>query len=232
MSSAREKIIVRTSIIGILANIILASLKALIGILANSIAIITDAINNLSDALSSIITIIGTKLAGKPPDRNHPYGYGRIEYITSLIVSSIVLYAGITALIESAKKFFYPEAPNYQPLTIIILIIGIIIKLVLGLYVKNVIAGGKKLVVVCSFPEDHTVFIPELADSFDPVAFYQKNLLTKVKNFSAGFYISHDSIFMYNNKAGIVIRPGRTCSDHSLLIDCHYSRVIDSQELI
>ena len=59
-----------------------------------------------------------------------------------------------------------------------------------------------------------------------------KNLLTKVKNFSAGFYISHDSIFMYNNKAGIVIRPGRTCSDHSLLIDCHYSRVIDSQELI
>ena len=137
MSSAREKIIVRTSIIGILANVILASLKALIGILANSIAIITDAINNLSDALSSIITIIGTKLAGKPPDRNHPYGYGRIEYITSLIVSSIVLYAGITALIESAKKFFYPETPNYQPLTIIILIIGIIIKLVLGLYVKN-----------------------------------------------------------------------------------------------
>jgi len=60
----------------------------------------------------------------------------------------------------------------------------------------------------------------------------QQNLLTKVKNFSAGFYISPDSIFMYNNKAGIVIRLGRTCSDHSLLIDCHYSRVIDSQELI
>ena len=63
-------------------------------------------------------------------------------------------------------------------------------------------------------------------------SFRKQNLLTKVKNFSAGFYISHDSIFMYNNKAGIVIRLGRTCSDHSLLIDCHYSRVIDSQELI
>ena len=89
----------------------------------NSIAIISDAVNNLSDALSSIITIVGTKLAGKAPDKKHPYGYGRIEYMTSLIVSGIVLYAGITALIESVKKIIHPETPNYTWITLTILII-------------------------------------------------------------------------------------------------------------
>ena len=91
MANKRSKVIVRTSIISILANLVLVGFKAVIGLLANSIAIITDAVNNLSDALSSIITIIGTKLAGKAPDEKHPYGYGRIEYATSLIVSVIVL---------------------------------------------------------------------------------------------------------------------------------------------
>ena len=137
MKTTREKIVIQTSIIGIAANIVLAGLKAAIGILSNSIAIISDAVNNLSDALSSIITIIGTKLANKAPDRNHPYGHGRIEYITALIVSGIVFYAGITALVESTKKIIQPDTPNYQPLTLIILIVGIIIKLALGLYVKR-----------------------------------------------------------------------------------------------
>ena len=79
----REKEIVKTSIISIIANIFLSIAKAVIGILSSSIAIITDAINNLSDGLSSLITIIGTKLASKKPDKKHPYGYGRIEYITT-----------------------------------------------------------------------------------------------------------------------------------------------------
>ena len=134
----REKIVVRTSVISILSNILLASFKAVIGILSNSIAIISDAINNLSDALSSIITIVGTKLAGKSPDRKHPYGYGRIEYMTSLIVSAIVLYAGITALVESVKKIISPVVTEYSVLTILILVIAIIVKCSLGLYVKTV----------------------------------------------------------------------------------------------
>ena len=112
MKDNREKIVVRTSIISIVSNIILAGFKAFIGFLANSIAIISDAVNNLSDALSSIITIVGTKLAGKAPDKKHPYGYGRIEYMTSLIVSAIVLYAGITALVESIKKIIHPETKD------------------------------------------------------------------------------------------------------------------------
>ena len=142
MKNNREKIVVRTSIISIISNILLAGFKAFVGFLSNSIAIISDAVNNLSDALSSIITIVGTKLAGKAPDRNHPYGHGRIEYMTSLVVSAIVLYAGITALIESIKKIINPEVPDYSTITLIILIAGIIVKFILGIYVKKT---GKKV---------------------------------------------------------------------------------------
>lgn len=137
MKDSREKIVIKTSIISIVSNILLASFKAFVGLLANSIAIISDAINNLSDALSSIITIIGTKLAGKAPDREHPYGHGRIEYITSLIVSAIVLYAGITAGIESVKKIIHPEEINYSMITLIVIIAAIIVKFSLGIYVKQ-----------------------------------------------------------------------------------------------
>ena len=87
MKNKREKVVIKSSIISIISNILLAGFKAFVGVLANSIAIISDAVNNLSDALSSIITIIGTKLAGRAPNKKHPYGYGRIEYMTSLILS-------------------------------------------------------------------------------------------------------------------------------------------------
>ena len=137
MKDNREKAVIITSIISIISNIILAGFKAFVGLLANSIAIISDAVNNLSDALSSIITIVGTKLAGKAPDKKHPYGYGRIEYMTSLIVSAIVLYAGLTALVESVKKIIHPETPDYSTITLIILIAGIIVKFALGIYVKK-----------------------------------------------------------------------------------------------
>lgn len=137
MKNNREKIVVRTSIISIVSNIVLAGFKAFVGLLSNSIAIVSDAINNLSDALSSIITIVGTKLAGKAPDKRHPYGYGRIEYMTSLVVSGIVLYAGITAIVESVKKIIHPETPDYSLITLVILIAGIVVKFVLGMYVKK-----------------------------------------------------------------------------------------------
>lgn len=137
MKDNREKAVIKTSIISIISNIVLAGFKAFVGLLANSIAIISDAVNNLSDALSSIITIVGTKLAGKAPDKEHPYGHGRIEYMTSFIVSAIVLYAGITALVESIKKIIHPEVADYSIITLIILIAGIIVKFILGIYVKK-----------------------------------------------------------------------------------------------
>lgn len=91
----REKSIVKVSVISIVANFLLAGFKAAVGFFANSIAVILDAVNNLSDALSSVVTIIGAKLGAKLPDKKHPMGYGRIEYISSMVVAAIVLYAGI-----------------------------------------------------------------------------------------------------------------------------------------
>ena len=134
----REKIIVRTSIIGIVANVFLASFKAVIGLLTNSIAIVLDAVNNFSDALSSVITIIGTKLAGKRPDKRHPMGHGRVEYLTAMIISVIVLYAGVTSLVESVKKIINPETPDYTSWSLIIVAVAVVVKILLGRYVKSV----------------------------------------------------------------------------------------------
>lgn len=108
----REAQIVRTSIVGIVANVFLAAFKAAIGVISGSIAITLDAVNNLSDAASSAITIVGTKLAGRPADKKHPFGYGRIEYMTAMVISVIVLYAGVTSLTESVQKILHPSAPS------------------------------------------------------------------------------------------------------------------------
>ena len=111
---SRERIIVQTSIIGIIANVFLAGFKAVIGLMTHSIAIVLDAVNNISDAGSSLITIIGTKLAGREPDKKHPFGYGRIEYLSAMIISVIVLYAGVTSFVESVKQIIHPETPEYN----------------------------------------------------------------------------------------------------------------------
>ncbi len=134
----REKKIIRTSVIGILANVLLAAFKAVMGIMSNSIAITLDAVNNISDAASSVITIIGTKLAGRAPDKKHPFGYGRIEYLSAMIISVIVLYAGISSLTESVKKIIHPETPDYSSVILIIVAVAVIVKIVLGRHVKSV----------------------------------------------------------------------------------------------
>lgn len=136
-AAGREQIIVKTSLVGVVTNVILAVFKVLVGWLANSIAVILDGVNNLSDALSSVVTIIGAKLASQKPDKEHPLGHGRIEYISSMVVCAIVLYAGVTALIESVKKIFYPENVSYSVLTLVVLAVAIVAKLVLGKYVKT-----------------------------------------------------------------------------------------------
>lgn len=138
----RQKTIVRTSFIGIGANVLLAAFKAFVGLLSHSIAVILDAVNNLSDALSSVITIIGAKLGAKQPNKKHPLGYGRVEYISSMLVAAIVLYAGITSLVESVKKIIHPEKADYGALALVIIAVAIVVKLILGAYVK---AQGKKV---------------------------------------------------------------------------------------
>lgn len=137
----REKQVIKTSIIGISANLFLVLFKAIIGILSNSIAIILDAVNNLTDAISSIITIIGTKIAIKKPDKKHPFGHGRVEHLSAMIIAVIVSYAGLTSLIESVKKIMKPTTPKYTTISLIIIIVCIFVKIFLGLYFKKI---GKK----------------------------------------------------------------------------------------
>jgi cation diffusion facilitator family transporter len=135
---SRERIIIKTSIIGIIANVLLAGFKAVIGLMTNSIAIVLDAVNNISDAGSSLITIIGTKLAGREPDKKHPFGYGRIEYLSAMIISVIVLYAGITSFVESVKQIVHPETPDYNAVSLVIVAVAVAVKIILGRYVKSV----------------------------------------------------------------------------------------------
>ncbi len=133
----RSKQIIRTSVVGIVANVLLAGFKALVGLLAHSVAIVLDAVNNLSDALSSVITIIGTKLSVRPADRKHPFGYGRVEYFTAIIIAVIVLTTGITSLVESVKKIINPTQPDYTTVTLIVIVVAILAKLGLGWYVRR-----------------------------------------------------------------------------------------------
>ena len=133
----RSRTIIRTSLIGVMANLALSGFKAMVGILSHSIAIIMDAVNNLSDALSSVITIIGTKLSGKAPDREHPFGHGRIEYLSAFLIAALVLYAGIAALVESVRKILHPVLPDYTVPGLIIIAVAVIVKLLLGRYVRK-----------------------------------------------------------------------------------------------
>jgi len=138
----RSQKIVRTSIFGILANLGLVAIKAIVGLFANSIAIIMDAINNLSDALSSVITIVGTKLAQKKPDAKHPYGHGRVEYLTSMIISVIILIAGSAAIVESILAIINDNMPQFEIWSVVLIAIAVLVKLVLSFYFRHM---GKKL---------------------------------------------------------------------------------------
>lgn len=137
-NKSRSLAIIKASVIGIITNIILVIFKASIGFFTNSIAIILDAINNLSDVLSSTVTIIGTKLSEKEADKEHPLGHGRIEYLSALTVASIILYAGVSSFVESFKKVLYPSLANYDKVSLIIIFVSIIIKIVLGTYIKKI----------------------------------------------------------------------------------------------
>lgn len=141
-ATKRNKEIIKTSIIGVIANVILAAFKAVIGIVTNSIAVTLDAVNNLSDALASIITIVATVLSGKLPDKKHPLGYGRIEYLSGMVVAALVLYAGITAGVESVKKIIHPEVADYSMISLVIIAAAVVVKFVMG---RLIAAKGREL---------------------------------------------------------------------------------------
>lgn len=129
--------IIKVSYRGIAVNVLLVIFKTIVGLAAHSIAVVLDAVNNLSDALSSVITIVGTKLAGKAADRKHPYGHGRVEYIAASLIALLVLLAGLTSLKESVMKLIHPEQPQYKGVTLLVIVGALIAKVVLGKYYKQ-----------------------------------------------------------------------------------------------
>ena len=149
---ARFKDIIVTSVIGIVVNVLLGVIKIIVGTVANSVAVISDAINNFGDSLSSLVTIIAMAISGRGATRKHPFGFGRIEYFSSMIISVLILITGGEFLIESVKKIIHPEATAYTPVTLVLLIVAIVAKILLGLYTKrsgdrlnspNLIASGQ-----------------------------------------------------------------------------------------
>lgn len=137
----RLKIVFKASIIGIAVNVFLAVFKIIVGTIANAISVKLDGINNLSDAASGFITMVGAALAGKAADKKHPFGYGRIEYLSSLVISALVLYAGVTAFISAIQSINNKEVPEYSTISLIVMAVAVVIKLFLSIYTQ---AAGKK----------------------------------------------------------------------------------------
>lgn len=141
-TDSRRREIIQVSVVGILVNLFLGGLKAALGLASGSLALISDALNNITDSSSSLITIIGTKLAGKEPDRQHPFGHGRTEYLTGFLIGGIVFFTGAQALIGVVRSFWEgSRRESYTPVTMVIIAATIISKIVLGVYTQN---AGKK----------------------------------------------------------------------------------------
>lgn len=139
---SRFKDIILTSVIGIVVNVALGVIKIIVGSIANSVAVISDAVNNFADSVSSLVTIVAMAISGKGANRKHPFGFGRIEYFSSIIIAVLVLFTGGQFLVESVKKILHPEATSYTTVTLVLLVIAIVAKILLGLYTKR---SGKKL---------------------------------------------------------------------------------------
>lgn len=140
--NTRQQQIVRTGYVGIATNVLVVIGKAAVGFASGSIAIMLDAVNNLADAMSSLVTIVGVKLAGRPADDKHPFGYGRIEYFAAIIVAALILVAGGTSLKESIQGILSPSEMDFSLVSLAIIAATIVVKLLLGIYTKR---KGKEL---------------------------------------------------------------------------------------
>ena len=129
-------------IVGIVCNLLLCGFKLLAGVLAGSLAMIADAFNNLSDAGSAIVTLIGFKLAGAPPDKDHPFGHGRMEYLSAMGVAVLIILAGFELATSAIDKMIHPSTPSFSLISTIILAVSILVKLWMALFNRRI---GKKI---------------------------------------------------------------------------------------
>lgn len=177
-TSVREAYGTLAGIFGIITNLVLFAIKLIIGILSGSISILADAINNLTDSGSSILTIIGFKLSSKPADKEHPYGHERMEYLTGLGISVLILIIGFELLTTSIRKLFSPELPNFSYITFIVLFISIFLKLFQGLFYRKV---GKII--------KSDALIAAYTDSFNDVISTTAVLISTIVSFFSGIIL-------------------------------------------
>lgn len=142
LPTVRARYAILAGAVGIISNLILFTMKLIVGTLFNSIAVTADAVNNLTDAGSSIITLVGFKISSKPADDKHPYGHARAEYITGFMVSVVILFLGIELIKTSFQKVLSPDPINFSYITVAVLIVSILIKLWQGMFNKNL---GKRI---------------------------------------------------------------------------------------
>lgn len=129
--------IVKASVVGIAGNLVLVAVKLVVGFASHSIAIVLDAVNNATDCLSSVVTIIGTRLSMRKPDRRHPFGYGRVEYLSSVVIAVIIIAAGVVSLRESIGKILHPGTPSYSDVAIAVIVAAVAAKVALGIWFKH-----------------------------------------------------------------------------------------------
>ena len=134
----RHERIVGASIAGVVINLVFVGLKTLIGVLSGSVSVVVDAVNNGTDVLSALVTLAGVKLARRKPDKEHPHGHGRVEYIAAIGVGLIILVVGVGAALASAPKISRPEVANYSVLSIVVISATVIVKLIFGRYLRKV----------------------------------------------------------------------------------------------
>lgn len=175
----RMKYGILSGCVGIALNVVLCLMKFFVGSITGSIAITADAVNNLSDAGSSAVTVFGFKMAGKPADKDHPFGHGRIEYITAMIVSFIILFMGVELAIQSVKKIRTPEDVKFSLIGAVIIAVSILGKLWLAFFNKNL---GKRI--------DSPAMTAVVADSLSDIAATSVTLIALIlSKFFPSFHI-------------------------------------------
>lgn len=133
-NAKREQLLRRAGITGIAVNALLAATKMTVGLISNSVSIISDSVNSFSDCITSLITVVSARLANRMPDRRHPNGYGRVEYIAAFSVSLIIITTGLNLLRESGVRIITPQEPSFSLHSILILSLSIIAKILLSRY--------------------------------------------------------------------------------------------------
>ena len=171
-----------SGIVGIVSNLLLFVMKAVTGFVTGSISIVADAVNNLSDSASSVITLVGFKLSGKPADQEHPYGHARIEYISGLIVSFLILLLGVQLLQESAGKIFAPEEAAFSPVAVVVLVVSCLIKTWQCLFYRKV---GRRI----SSPTIEATAADSRSDVFSTFAVLLGLVISRLTGFNLDGYM-------------------------------------------